>query len=117
MRYGLVVGGLIIGFGIGLGIGWLFPLHPPQTTPVALAPMWQADYILMTAQAYSLDGDLATAQQRLNDLGYANAGAVVARRGLQAIAENAPPEDVGRLARLAAALGARLPELDPYLSR
>jgi hypothetical protein len=122
---GIVVVGLAAGFGIGIAIGWGFPINAPQTSPAALAPMWQADYILMTAQAYSLDGNLTTAQQRLQELGYTDPspsseqtlGAIVAQRGLEAIAENLPPEDIGCLARLAAALGTRLPELEPYLAK
>lgn len=121
MRLGIIIGivimGLAVGFGIGVGIGWGVPINVPQTSPAALDPMWQADYILMTAQAYSLDGDLTTAQQRLQDLGYTDPGSMVAQRGQQAIAENLPPEDIGRLARLAAALGTRLPELEPYLEK
>ncbi len=112
----LIIVGLAAGFGGGAAIGWWFPLRSPQTTPDALDPMWQSDYILMTAQAYSLDGDLATAQQRLDALGLADPGARVAARGQEAIAEGLPLEDVGRLARLAAALGTRLPELEPYLT-
>lgn len=113
----VVVIGLAAGFGLGLAIGWFFPIHAPQSTPAALAPMWQADYILMTAQAYSLDGNLAAARQRLSKLGHADLGAIVAQRGLQALAEGEPLEDVGRLARLAAALGTRPPELEPYMAR
>ncbi len=113
----IIIIGLAVGFGIGAAIGWWFPINIPLTSPAKLDPMWQADYILMTAQAYSLDGDLAAATQRLSELGYADLGAMVAERGQAAIAEGMPPEDLGRLARLAAALGTRLPELEPYMAR
>ena len=70
-----------------------------------------------TAQAYSLDGDLNAARQRLALLGEGDPGARVAQRGEQAIAEGLPPSYIGTLARLAAALGARSPALSAYLTR
>ncbi len=121
MRAGItlvvILAGLAIGFGLGAFLGWWFPLHISPTTPAALHPLWQADYILMTAQAYSLDGDLNLARQRLSALGLSDAGEAVAQRGQAAMAEGLSAEDIGRLARLAAALGTRRPELEPYLAR
>ncbi len=113
----VIVVGLALGAGGGLAAGWSFPINPVKTDPVALSPQWQSDWILMTAQAYSLDGDLASARQRLALLGEADLGARVAGRGEEAIAEQLPPTYVGALARLAAALGAHSPVLDPYLAK
>ncbi len=112
-----IVVGLALGVGGGLAAGWSFPINPVKTDPVALSPEWQSDWVLMTAQAYSLDGDLASARQRLALLGEGDPGARVAGRGEEAIAEQLPPAYIGALARLAAALGAHMPELDPYLSK
>lgn len=119
MRIGIViVVGLALGLGAGLAIGWSLPLQVTLTSPADLSPMWKADYVFMTAQAYSLDGDLAAARQRLSVLDpQLDLGELVAQRGLQAIAEGALPEDIARLARLAAALGTRLPELEPFMAR
>ncbi|MBN1891114.1 MAG: hypothetical protein JW850_24165 [Thermoflexales bacterium] len=122
----VVIVSLIAGLGLGLLAAWWFPLRLAPASPAALNPMWRADYILMTAQAYSLDGDLATARRRLQELieadpsdsgvnGDQALGSLVAQRGLEAIAGDMPPEEVGRLARLAAALGVQLPELQPYM--
>ncbi len=113
----VIVVGLALGIGLGLAVGWSLPINPTQTSPSALAPEWQSDWILMTAQAYSLDGDLAAAQQRLAMLGDVNLGPRVAQRGEQAIAEGLPPNYVGALARLAAALGERPSSLAPYLAK
>ena len=114
----IIIGlGLAIGIGIGLTVGWLLPINTIKTTPAVLAADWQADWVLMTAQAYSLDGDLEMARQRLEMLGAGELGQHVAQRGEQAIAEGLPPSYIGALARLAAALGARTPTLVPYLSR
>ena len=113
----VIVLGLAIGVGIGLAVGWNWPISPPKTTPAALSTDWQADWVLMTAQAYSLDGDLELARQRLAMLGEGDPGVRVADRGDLAIAEELPPSYIGALARLAAALGARTPTLAPYLSK
>ena len=119
MRRALIIAvlGLAIGVGLGLTIGWLFPVAPVKTAPSSLSPDGQADWILMTAQAFSLDGDLDLAKQRLELLGAGDPGARVAARGEQAIAEGLPPSYVGALARLAAALESRTDALSPYLSK
>lgn len=113
----VIVLGLAVGLGAGLAIGWSFPVNTVKTDPSALSAEWQADWVLMTAQAYSLDGDLNAARQRLALLGEGDPGARVAQRGEQAIAEGLPPFYIGTLARLAAALGVRSPALSPYLAQ
>jgi len=113
----MIVLGLAVGLGVGLTIGWSFPVNTVKTDPSVLSAEWQADWALMTAQAYSLDGDLDAARQRLALLGEGDPGARVAQRGEQAIAEELPPSYIGTLARLAAALGARAPALSPYLTK
>lgn len=109
--------GLAMGVGLGLTAGWYWPVNTAKTTPAILSADWQADWVLMTAQAFSLDGDLDQARQRLELLGPGDPGQRVAQRGEQAIAESLPPTYIGALARLAAALGARPSSLAPYLSR
>ncbi len=109
--------GLAVGVGLGLAVGWNLPINTVKTTPASLSPDWQADWILMTAQAYSLDGDLNLARQRLALLGGGDAGARVAQLGEQAVNEGLPPSYIGALARLAAALDARPSVLAPYLSQ
>jgi hypothetical protein len=112
-----IVLGLTVGIGIGVTVGWFFPLTTVKTTPSSLSLDWQADWILMTAQAFSLDGDLDLAKQRLALLGTGDPGARVAQRGEQAIAEGLPSNYIGALARLAAALQVRTEALSPYLSK
>jgi len=112
-----IILGLAVGAGIGLTVGWIAPISSPQTAPSVLSAQWQSDWVLMTAQAYSLDGDLNLARQRLTLLGAGDLGAQVARRGEEALAEGLPPAYIGTLARLAAALGVRTPTLAPYLTQ
>jgi hypothetical protein len=109
--------GLAIGLGAGLAAGWSLPINTVKTDPSALSADWQADWVLMTAQAYSLDGDLDAARHTLALLGEGDPGARVAQRGEQAISEGLPPSYIGTLARLAAALDARTPALAPYLTQ
>jgi hypothetical protein len=113
----VIVLGLAIGIGIGLTAGWGLPISTIKTTPAVLSADWQADWVLMTAQAFSLDGDLDLARQRLELLGPGDPGQRVAQRGEQAISEGLPPAYIGALARLAAALDARTSNLAPYLSK
>jgi hypothetical protein len=119
MRRALIIGilSLAIGAGIGLAVGWSYPITTVKTIPSALSPDWQGDWILMTAQAFSLDGDLELAKQRLAQLGAGDLCARVAERGAQAIAEGLPPNYIGALARLAGALDTRTDVLAPYLSQ
>jgi len=112
-----IILGLAVGAGIGLTIGWMAPVSSPQTAPSVLSAQWQSDWVLMTAQAYSLDGNLDLAKQRLALLGAGDPGTRVAQRGEEALAEGLPPAYIGTLARLAAALGARTTTLAPYLTR
>jgi len=112
-----IILGLAVGAGIGLTVGWIAPISSPQAAPSVLSAEWQSDWVLMTAQAYSLDGDLNLARQRLVLLGEGDPGVRVAQRGEQALAEGLPPAYLGTLARLAAALGARTPTLAPYLTQ
>jgi hypothetical protein len=113
----IILLGLAVGVGIGLTVGWMAPVSPPQTGPSVLSAQWQSDWVLMTAQAYSLDGDLNLAKQRLALLGAGDPGPRVAQRGDEALAEGLPPAYIGTLARLAAALGTRTSTLEPYLTR
>jgi hypothetical protein len=113
----VIILGFAVGLGAGLAFGWSRPVNTVKTDPTALSAEWQADWTLMTAQAYSLDGDLNAARQRLALLGGDDPGARVAQRGERAMAEGLPPSYIGTLARLAAALDARTPALSPYLTR
>jgi len=62
--------GILLGAAAGLLYGWL--LHPVElvdTTPDSLLETYRMDYVLMVADAYTIDGDLQTALVRLAALG------------------------------------------------
>jgi len=61
---------IIIGIGIGLFYGWVVdPVDYVDTTPDSLRQDYQADYVLMAAEAYQLERDPALAVGRLAFLG------------------------------------------------
>ncbi|RMF48792.1 MAG: hypothetical protein D6755_03215 [Anaerolineae bacterium] len=61
---------IALGLAAGLYYGWVVnPVQYVDTAPEALHPAYKADYVLMTAEIYHMDGDLSTAAQRLRLLG------------------------------------------------
>ena len=61
---------IVIGLVAGLLAGWLlFPSADPMSSPANLRTDYKADYVLMTAEIYHQDGDLAAAGVRLGELG------------------------------------------------
>jgi hypothetical protein len=111
--------GLALGLGVGLFVGWYaWPVTYSGAPAAALSPAWKNEAVWMTAQAYAYDGDLEAASGRLAPVfGAGDLGPIVLDRARQAIAEGYPPIEIGRIARLAAAYGARSPITDPYLSQ
>lgn len=95
---------LLVGLGVGLLIGGV--LWPPQVANVEMSdlkPSAQDDFIVLVADAYVYDRDLARAQTQLARLKDKNIGARVARLAKEfAAQENA---SAANLAALALALG------------
>jgi hypothetical protein len=61
---------ILIGAGLGLAYGWLVsPVRYVDTSPDSLRIDYRTDYILMVAEAYQSDNDLALAMRRLARLG------------------------------------------------
>ena len=108
--------GLGLGIGLGLLVGWiLWPVEYYDTEIADLKEVHRADYVLMVSDAYALTGDLDAARERLSQLGVTDVAALVVFHAELALAAGAPEAEVGRLAQLAAALGATSPTLAPYL--
>lgn len=58
-----------IGIALGLLYGWVInPVQYEDTTPETLRRDYQADYVLMVAEAYQAENDLQAASTRLSIL-------------------------------------------------
>jgi hypothetical protein len=63
---------VLIGVAIGLYYGWVInPVEYIDTTPSSLLIDYQADYVLMVAEVYQAEGEIAQAGARLAFLGEA----------------------------------------------
>lgn len=61
---------VILGIVAGLYYGWVIdPVEYVDTSPDSLLIDYQADYVLMVAEAYQVEGDLNLAARRLSVLG------------------------------------------------
>jgi hypothetical protein len=108
---------LTIGLGLGVALGWyVWPVTYTEAQPNRMGTSWKDEVIWMAAQAFAYDHDLEAAQTRLLPLGSEDLGALVLDRATRAIAQKLPAAQIAHLARLAAALGARSPKTDVYLT-
>ena len=58
--------GLVIGIGLGLAVGWVFwPTQFTDANPAVLDDVYRRDYVLLIADSYALDNNLAAAQQKI----------------------------------------------------
>lgn len=61
---------ILVGAVAGLAYGWgISPVEFVDTTPDSLRIDYKSDYVLMTAEAFSVDKDVGLAVSRLNWLG------------------------------------------------
>jgi hypothetical protein len=69
-RYVFFALAILAGFAAGLGYGWgINPVQYRSTGPHTLQIDYQTDYVLMVAELYQAEGDLAMALARLDFLG------------------------------------------------
>lgn len=71
MRQFIVTGliALLVGLGLGLYIGWVqYPVEYRNSHMCQLASRYQAEYTLMVARGYRMDGDVQKAVERLRPL-------------------------------------------------
>jgi hypothetical protein len=108
--------GFIIGAGIGLLLGWVaWPLEISDADPAAMDEIFQVDYTLMIASAYSEDDDLTGARIRLGHLAKDDAPLWVLGVTVDQILDGAPEADILMLVNLANDLGQTSPAMEPYL--
>lgn len=109
--------GLSVGLSLGLTYAWLIdPVEYTDTEIADLKEVHQTDYVLMVSDAYALTGDLDAARERLSRLGMPDMATLVLSHAQAALSAGVSEGQVGRLARLAAELGASDPILTPYLA-
>jgi hypothetical protein len=104
--------GLVLGFIAGW---WLWPVQYTNTAPSMLRQDYHDDYIVMIAGAYEVDRDLEQARERLSLLSPGEPAAPVVELAERIIEAGGSPEDINRLAYLAAAFEPPTPALAPYL--
>jgi len=108
--------GLILGGGLGLYLGWtVWPTEFTNASPAALEESYRRDYALMTAAAYTADGNLAAAEKRVESLGE-NGRSFYFSFTLDSILRGGNEPEIRQLVRLAADLGFSSPAMTPYLA-
>ena len=112
----LLLIGLGLGLGLGLYLGWeAYPTEFVNASPVYLSDQHKQDYVRMVAAAYTVDGDLAAAQERLTALGEEGT-AILTAVMLDAILQAQNINEINQLVNLAQALDIYSPAMDPYLA-
>ncbi len=113
----ITLSALAAGIGLGLFVGWyVWPVTYTESAPTRMRQDWKDEAVWLAAQAFAYDRDLEAAQARLRPLGAGDLGELVLDRATKAIAQNLARQQIAHLVRLAAALGARSEQTDPYLS-
>jgi hypothetical protein len=103
----LLLLGLVAGLAVGVLYGWLIqPVEYVDTTPDMLRADFRTDYVLMVAEAYTGDSDLALARVRLAALGPQEPVDRVVAAIEYGIDRDFPRSDLDTLNRLAVALRA-----------
>ena len=104
---------VLVGIAAGLFYGWMVnPVKYVDITPATLRVDYQSNYVLMVAESYQAEGDLALAARRLAVLGDTPPVEIV--RQAMIFAAQATYADSGQelLSRLAIALQAWNPALE-----
>ena len=108
--------GLLLGGAAGLYFGWqVWPTEFTDAGVGLLDEAYQRDYVLMVAQTYEADDDLALAEARLRRLDQADPRGRLRSMTVDMILDDVPAADLRALVRLAAALDVTSPAMDPYL--
>jgi hypothetical protein len=102
---------ILLGVGAGLAVGWVVqPARYANTHMDSLRSDYMADYVLMVAEAYGTDGDLAAAVNNLETLSTEKPIRTVQQAIITAQQIGYAPEDIELLGRLAQAVQVWFPE-------
>lgn len=103
----LIVLALLAGIGIGIAYGWYMdPVDYFNTTPDTLRADYQADYVLMTAEAYQVEQDPGLAARRLAIFGTKSPSTIAADGLAYARANRFNDAEIALLQELVTALQA-----------
>jgi hypothetical protein len=104
---------ILAGFAAGLGYGWgINPVQYRSTGPHTLQIDYQTDYVLMVAELYQAEGDLAMALARLEFLGDIPPLVLMNDAIRYADAQRYAPADLGLMRSLAIAIQGALVGLE-----
>ena len=110
IRFILVI---LVGVAAGLFYGWIIkPVQYVDTTPDSLHLAYQSDYVLMIAESYSAEGDLAMSVRRLALLGTSPPADTVQKAFLYAESNGWSDADVALMRSLYLDLQAWNPSLE-----
>jgi hypothetical protein len=106
-RWIFIILALVLGAGLGLAYGWYVdPVDYFDLPPDTLRADYKADYVLMTAEAYSVEQDAGLAARRLAIFGTQSPFATANESLSYARAHDFSDTDVARLQDLVTALQA-----------
>ncbi len=92
---------VLLGIGLGLFYGWVIsPVTYVDTAPDLLREDFKTDYVLMVAEAYSADGNVALAVRRLAILGGTAPAELVQNAVLEGTRLGYSPADLERMQEL-----------------
>lgn len=104
---------IALGAAAGMLYGWVInPVEYVDTAPNSLRIDYKTDYVLMIAEAYSLDLDVSLAARRLAALGDVSPSEHLAEALAFAVQNNYPQPDLALMRNLAEAIDAWNPNLD-----
>ncbi len=110
-----LLGGLVVGLGIGLYLGWVqFPVEYVDSPFPALDPRFQEDYTVMVAAGYVYDRDLNAAFERLRLLAVENIPQYVQNLAESYITASRSIVDIRYLVALSEGFGRLTPLMEPY---
>jgi hypothetical protein len=110
IRFFLVI---LVGIAGGLAYGWVLnPVKYVDTTPDTLRVDYKSDYVLMVAEVYRANSDIAQAEKRLALLGETPPGEMVLQAILFGEQNHYSDADLALMRALADALEAQAPSLE-----